>query len=235
MISRSVAQIATASIRTSTSAFFGTGTGLLVMLSCPGSPSTHARWVSGIGNSLWLVITPAGAYMVPPKNFVSKVDQSIRRGLLNVGLRPGIAELGRQSACRGHDLIAHQCQMFVTGPHGRSRGADGADDRTGLVTDRSADTNDSRLKFFAINGVAAATDDAQRLDQCRKFRDGIFSEAFHAVRKDSTHLILGEPGQNGFADRRRMRRFHFSDLASVDPDGVARLADGKRNHRVPLQ
>src|SRR5262249_13037313 len=102
-----------------------------------------------------LVFTPAGAYMVPPKNFVSKVDQSIRSGLLNVGLRPGIAELGRQSTCRGHDLIAHQCHMFVTGPHGRSRGADGADNRPGLVTNRSADTNDSRLKFFAIDGIAA--------------------------------------------------------------------------------
>jgi hypothetical protein len=43
MISRSVAQMATASMRTSTSAFFGTGTGFSVRLSWPGSPSTQAR------------------------------------------------------------------------------------------------------------------------------------------------------------------------------------------------
>ena len=62
MFSRSVAQIATASMRTSTSARFGTGTGLSVRVSSPGSPSTQAFMVSGTG---WLgsVFTPAGAYM----------------------------------------------------------------------------------------------------------------------------------------------------------------------------
>ena len=49
MISRSVAQIATASMRTSTSALFGTGTGLVFNVSSPGSPSTHAFMLSGIG------------------------------------------------------------------------------------------------------------------------------------------------------------------------------------------
>ena len=49
MISRSVAQIATASMRTRTSAFFGTGTGLSFNESWPGSPSTHAFMLSGIG------------------------------------------------------------------------------------------------------------------------------------------------------------------------------------------
>jgi len=49
MISRSVAQIATASMRTNTSAFFGTGTGLSRNNSSPGSPSTHAFMVSGMG------------------------------------------------------------------------------------------------------------------------------------------------------------------------------------------
>ena len=62
MISRSVAQIATASMRTSTSAFFGTGTALSISLSSPGSPSTQAFIMSGIGKSL-LVFTPAGAYI----------------------------------------------------------------------------------------------------------------------------------------------------------------------------
>src|SRR5216684_4244539 len=63
MFSRSVAQIATASMRTSTSAFFGTGTGLSVSASSPGSPSTHAFMVSGMGQS-GLVFTPGGAYML---------------------------------------------------------------------------------------------------------------------------------------------------------------------------
>src|SRR5476651_2101234 len=62
MTSRSVAQIAAASIRTSTSARLGTGTGLYVRVSCPGSPNTQAFMLSGIGKSL-LVFTPAGVYM----------------------------------------------------------------------------------------------------------------------------------------------------------------------------
>src|SRR6185295_979742 len=62
MISRSVAQIATASMRTSTSARFGTGTGLSVNFSSPGSPSTHAFMVSGTV-MLALVFTPGGAYI----------------------------------------------------------------------------------------------------------------------------------------------------------------------------
>jgi hypothetical protein len=49
MISRSVAQIATASMRTKTSARFGTGTGFWLSLSSPGLPSTQAFMVSGIG------------------------------------------------------------------------------------------------------------------------------------------------------------------------------------------
>jgi hypothetical protein len=55
--SRSVAQIATASMRTSTSAFFGTGTGLSTSASWPGSFSTQAFIVSGTGKSM-LVLTP---------------------------------------------------------------------------------------------------------------------------------------------------------------------------------
>src|SRR5262245_42428042 len=73
MLSRSVAQIATASMRTSTSAWRGTGTGFCVSASSPGLPSTHAFMLSGIGKSL-LVFTWAGAYMagslrthVPPR------------------------------------------------------------------------------------------------------------------------------------------------------------------------
>src|SRR6266516_661156 len=55
--SRSVAQIATASMRTRTSARRGTGTGFSPSASSPGSPSTHAFMVSGIGNC-GLVFTP---------------------------------------------------------------------------------------------------------------------------------------------------------------------------------
>src|SRR5262245_30242072 len=62
MISRSVAQIATASMRTSTSAFFGTGTGLSLSDNSPGLPRTQAFIVSGIGK-LGSVLTPAGAYI----------------------------------------------------------------------------------------------------------------------------------------------------------------------------
>src|SRR5262249_43146754 len=72
MISRSVAQIATASIRTNTSAFFGTGTGFCFRVNCPGSPSTHARMVSGIARS-GLVFTPAGAYIACPFGMGEKV------------------------------------------------------------------------------------------------------------------------------------------------------------------
>src|SRR5215469_1672184 len=66
MISRSVAQIATASMRTSTSARFGTGTGFCVSLSSPGLPSTQAFMVPGMGKSL-LVFTPGPPYMIFPR------------------------------------------------------------------------------------------------------------------------------------------------------------------------
>ena len=65
MTSRSVAQMATASMRTSTSARFGAGTGFWVNFSSPGLPSTQARMVSGTG-MFGLVFTPAGAYMLSP-------------------------------------------------------------------------------------------------------------------------------------------------------------------------
>src|SRR5215471_8744100 len=62
MISRSVAQIATASMRTRTSARLGTGVGFSRRLSSSGLPSTHAFIWSGTGNS-GEVLTPAGLYM----------------------------------------------------------------------------------------------------------------------------------------------------------------------------
>src|SRR5215470_10158769 len=59
MISRSVAQIATASIRTRTSARVGTGKGLSRRNSSSGPPRTQAFICSGIGKSAE-VVTPAG-------------------------------------------------------------------------------------------------------------------------------------------------------------------------------
>src|SRR5450432_4193750 len=112
MISRSVAQIATASMRTSTSAFFGTGMVLSVMLSWPGSPSTQAFILSGIGNSLWFVFTPAGAYMVSPD---AKLGRSHRSSDGGFCLRIRIAEFGGQCARGGADFIAHQRNVFVGG------------------------------------------------------------------------------------------------------------------------
>ncbi len=53
MISMSVAQIATASIRTSTSARPGSGTGFSTIFSSSGPPSTQACMVGGISN--WLL------------------------------------------------------------------------------------------------------------------------------------------------------------------------------------
>src|SRR5919197_586332 len=79
MISRSVAQIATASMRTSTSAFLGTGTGLSFSINSPGLPSTQAFIVSGIGK-FGLVLTPAGAYMLasPYKSECGKIISHVR-------------------------------------------------------------------------------------------------------------------------------------------------------------
>src|SRR5829696_7768525 len=108
MISRSVAQIATASMRRSTSARLGTGTGLVVSFSSPGSPSTHARMLSGTVRS-FEVVTPGGAYM------------ALAPVLFGRGRRPdgGGAELGGERAHgRGH-LLAHQREVLVVRPHGR--------------------------------------------------------------------------------------------------------------------
>src|SRR5713101_3479531 len=62
MISRSVAQIATASIRTRTSARAGTGVGLSRRKSWSGSPKTQAFIWSGTGRS-GEVLTPDGRYI----------------------------------------------------------------------------------------------------------------------------------------------------------------------------
>ena len=90
MISRSVAQIATASMRTSTSARFGTGTGLSVSVSCPGSPSTQAFMVSGTGKS-GLVFTPEAA----------RIELSYVRCIGAMYPRPSLAATGSSSGQPG--------------------------------------------------------------------------------------------------------------------------------------
>src|SRR6476646_10488921 len=157
MISRSVAQIATASMRTSTSAFFGTGTGLLVMLSWPGSPSTQARCASGIGNSLWLVFTPCGAYIESSKeNFLVRCANSACDRLARSGLRARLAKFSGQSACRSRYFVAHQCDVLFARPHRRRRSADCTDDGTRLIADGRADADHAREKLLAVDRIAIA-------------------------------------------------------------------------------
>src|SRR6185312_1477196 len=162
MTSRSVAQIATASIRTSTSARFGTGTVFSTKFSSPGLPSTQARIRSGIGNSLWLVLTPAGAYIVVSGESERAANGplvSVDRGEA-IGLRRRRAELGRQCARRRGDLLTHQREVLVGRPHQRRRGADRPDHRAGQVADRRADADHARQVLLAVECVALAPDRA---------------------------------------------------------------------------
>src|ERR1700744_3843521 len=77
MISRSVAQIATASIRTSTSARLGIGVRLSRNDNSSGPPSTQAFICSGTGNSAE-VVTPVGLYMAAfPCAFFKRLRQRL--------------------------------------------------------------------------------------------------------------------------------------------------------------
>src|SRR3954447_3420072 len=170
-VSRSVAQIATASMRTSTSARFGTGTGFSVSFSSPGSPSTQARIVSGTGMS-FVVFTPGGAYIV-----VSLFGRDARGGLRSVR-----AEFGGERAHGGDDLFAHKREMAIVRAHGRRRGADCADHRAVVVADWRADADHAGLILLVVHCVAIAPHMAQRLDQRRPLGDGLLREAGQAVR-----------------------------------------------------
>ena len=110
MISRSVAQIATASMRTSTSARFGTGTGFSVSFSSPGLPSTQARIVSGTGMSLE-VFTPGGAYIV-----LFPYSAATR----GADLRTVGAKFGGKRTHGRDDLLAHKRQVIIVRPHRRA-------------------------------------------------------------------------------------------------------------------
>ena len=125
--------------------------------------------------------------------------------------------------------------MLLGRAHGRRRGADRADHGAGLIADGGADADHAGQEFFAVHGVAVAAHHAQRFQECRKFGDGLIGEALHAVGENAAHLVLGQPGKNGLADRSGVRRFHLADAAGVDAHGVARFAHGKRDHRVTLQ
>src|SRR4051812_526443 len=88
MISRSVAQIATASMRTRTSARTGTGTGFSLRNSWSGSPSTQALIRSGIGRS-GEVLTPGGRYIgeiLFGRERIANAALSRARGLHYVGI-----------------------------------------------------------------------------------------------------------------------------------------------------
>src|SRR5512136_2693402 len=98
--------------------------------------------------------------MLPPKILFSGADRSISDGVLGVGLRPRIAEFSGERARRGHDLVAHQCDMLVAGAHHRGRGTDSTDNRARLVADGGADANHTRQEFLTVEGIAIATDGA---------------------------------------------------------------------------
>src|SRR3954447_5376342 len=169
--SRSVAQIATASMRTSTSARFGIGTGFSVSFSSPGSPSTQARIVSGTGMS-FAGFTPGGAYIV-----VFLLGRDARGGLRSVR-----AELRGERAHGRDDLFAHQREMAVVRAHRGRRGADRAGHRAVVVADRRADADHARLILFVVHRVAVAPHMAQRFDQRGPLGDGLLREAGQAVR-----------------------------------------------------
>src|SRR5664279_422294 len=187
--------------------------------------------LSGIGNSLWLVFTPAGAYIVSPD--ANDAYRSIGDG--GFGLRVGFAEFGGRRARGGANFFAHQRNVIVGGAHGRRRGADGPDHGAGLIADGGADANHARQVLLAIDGVAVAAHDPQRLDESRKFRDGVVGEALHAVTEDALELIFRQPGHHGLAYRRGMRRLDLAEPAGIDAHGVTRLAHGKRDHGIALQ
>jgi len=87
MISRSVAQTAIASMRTSTSAAWGWGTGLSTKLSWSGSPRTQAFMVCGILKVFWRKGASVTAFIDCSRNcFGSGAAQPRFRALARDGL-----------------------------------------------------------------------------------------------------------------------------------------------------
>src|SRR6185437_6527891 len=209
-----------------------TGMAFSISLSSPGSPSTQARCLSGIGKSL-LIFTPAGAYMIPPMQYVLASNGD---GLLPVaGLRTRSTKFRRKRARGGSNFVAHEGDVLVARPHARCRSADGADHGTRLIADGGADADDTLQEFLAVDGIAGTPNGAQRFDQLREFRDSIVGEALHAVNKDAAHLVLGQPSQHGLAERGRMRRLDLAGVAGIDAHDMARLAHRQRDDGIALQ
>src|SRR5580704_5854183 len=144
MISRSVAQIATASMRTRTSARLGTGTGFSESFSSPGLPRTQAFILSGTGKSA-LVFTPGPAYMVASfgrflwsllsgrpspaliMNFSAERNGLSRRlaGSIALGIDVNVAALQ-------HDLVGAQRNLAGRRLHRSGRDMEGAEMHTAL-------------------------------------------------------------------------------------------------------
>src|ERR1700712_5508958 len=169
MISRSVAQIATASIRTSTSAFFGTGTALVASVSWSGSPSTHARMVSGIGKS-GDVLTWACWYMLSPRACglfcCLGADGFARRTRRR-------AELHRQFIGRHQKMDADLVEIFRCRPEHRRGDADRSDDAAGMVANGGADADHTGLKLFPIDRKAVAACQAKLFLELLEVDNGV--------------------------------------------------------------
>src|ERR1700728_323143 len=120
MISRSVAQIATASIRTSTSARAGTGVGFSVMDSSPGPPRIQAFIVSGTANSA-AVFTLGWLYIgVSCFSFVKGMKRRL------------IAQVGRQGGRAPDHLLPQIADRRLISADRRAGDFDRPDDRTGF-------------------------------------------------------------------------------------------------------
>src|SRR5690606_28619993 len=174
MISKSVPQIATASMRTRTSAFFGAGTGLSFSVSSPGSPSTQAFIVSGIGKS-GLVFTPSGIAMV---------------NLLEVrclGVPPRVsAEMGDpQAVAYAFGALRHRLgdmgAIFLARAASGDRDADRAGDGAGPVAQRRAVADHVRLELAVVDGIAHAAHEPELLDEAREGGDSVLGIGGQAV------------------------------------------------------
>src|SRR5712672_2322002 len=112
MISRSVAQIATASMRTNTSARAGTGVGLSRRNSSSGPPSTQAFIRSGIGN--WAdVLTPAGSYMAAFSQDCRRLDVAPEILLAVILTALTTAAIAFSAIAKDRTSIGLRCRQFV--------------------------------------------------------------------------------------------------------------------------
>src|SRR5690348_1605167 len=242
MISRSVAQIATASMRTSTSALPGIGTAFSTSESWPGSPSTQAFIRSGMGNS-GAVVTPAGAY-ISCSSFslrASRVDRdhgSISNRLFVIArlqVRAKLAKLRREIARSGDDSLSHQLQTRFGRPHGGGRSTDCPDHGAGVVADRCADTNDPRLKLLVVEREPIAPNEAEFFDELLGVGERHGREPHHPVQgQNPTDLLLRQPCKHRLAGRGRVRRVGDPKRSGVDAKRVARIALEQGDDRVPL-